>query len=528
MTWKVTDPQGNESAKVRWDVVRYTRGKGLDVGCGPWKQFPHWIGVDNRKDTALFGQAMDPDVTVESAEDLSLFSTESMDFVFSSHLLEHIEHEKVPATLKEWMRVTKLGGYVVLYLPDEDEYPKIGEPGVNPDHKWNVNYDRVVNAMRDTCWDLVEFQKRNQGTEYSLLFVFKKYGSKRRFSWKNPKPTKTAGVVRYGAIGDLIQASSVFAGLKKQGYHVTLYGSPPQSDIVAHDPHIDDFILQDKDQVPNHYLAEFWAHEKKKYTKFVNLSETVEGTFLALPGRTIHEWTPAVRHRLTNFNYLEIQHELAGVPHDPQVKFFATEDEKKWAKKERSKMGEFLIAWPLSGSSVHKRWGGLDNILAALMIEFPQVHVALMGDTGCQILEAGWEKEPRIHKTSGKWSVRQSLAFVEHADLVMGPETGMLNAVANLPMPKVVFLSHSTHENLTRDWVNVHPLTSENTSCPGRGNNEAPACHQLHYGWVHCKQSVAEDGKETGVSQCMQDITVEQTWRVLWHAVTSELVKKVA
>ena len=523
MTWKETDPQGAESAKCRWDVVRYTRGKGLDVGCGPWKQFPHWIGVDNRADTQLFGVQMDPDVMVETAEDLSLFASGSLDFVFSSHLLEHIAYEKVPATLKEWLRVLKVGGYLVLYLPDEDQYPKVGEHGANPDHKWNVNYDRVLEAMSGS-WDLVKFEKRDQGMEYSLLFVFKKtQGVARAFSYKNPKPEKTAGVVRYGAIGDLIQASSVLAGLKKQGYHITLYCSPPQCDVVAHDPNVDDFYYQDKDQVPNHYLAEFWANESKKYDKWVNLSESVEGSFLALPTRALHGWPPALRHRLMNMNYLEAQHMLAGVPHVPEVRFYPTKAEEEWARKQRARMGEFLICWPLAGSSVHKKWHGLDNIIAATLLHFPQVHFCLMGGPGDAVYEAGWEKEPRVHCSAGKFSIRESLSLILQADMLIGPETGLMNAASQLQAPKVVFLSHSTHENLTRDWTNVHPIWSGHTVCPGRGNNEAPACHQLHYTWEHCKQD-----KGTGVAQCMADLDPAEVYKVVWHCITWALEAKAA
>ena len=46
---------------------------------------------------------------------------------------------------------------------------------------------------------------------------------KRRFSWKEPRPEKKAAVVRYGAIGDMVQVSSIFPGLKDQGYHLTVY-----------------------------------------------------------------------------------------------------------------------------------------------------------------------------------------------------------------------------------------------------------------------------------------------------------------
>lgn len=528
MSWSREQKQGNEAYKIRWEVVQYTRGRGIDLGCGPYKLYPHFIGVDNNQDEAMFGIPCKPDVKIQTAEDLSLFGSQSMDFIFSSHLLEHIEPEKVTDTLKEWWRIIKPNGNLVLYIPDEDEYPKCKEEsrgitefedGCNPDHKWNVNYQRVVEFMGFANFDLVEFQKRNQDEEYSLYFVFKKIGKGKHFSWRKDKPKKTCAVVRYGAFGDLIQASSVFSGLKKQGYHVTLFTSPPGDDIVKFDPNIDAFYMQDKDQVPNHLLSEYWAYHKKKFDKWVNLSESVEGTFLALPGRVQHEWSPALRHSMLNQNYLEFQHKIADIPHNPQMKFYSSAEEKEWARKERSKMGEFVIVWALAGSSVHKTNPHLDACVASLMLDFKGVDVVTTGDKAGVILEQGWEKESRVHRRAGQWTIRQTLAFLEQADMVIGPETGVLNAAAQLPIPKVVFLSHSTEENLTRDWVNTVSFIAENTSCPGRGNNEAPACHQLHFGWNYCKRT------ENGVAQCQEDINGESVYRAIWHIITHELEK---
>lgn len=176
MTWKLEGPQGNESAKVRWELVPYMRGRVLDLGCGPFKTFPHFIGVDNGHHDKQFGWQNRADIIVDTCEKLDIFASQSCDAVFSSHLLEHIPFENVPSTLKEWMRVLRHGGYLMLYLPDEDEYPKVGTAGANPDHKWDVSYDKVVKAMDSVPggWDLVDFQRRNEGDEYSLFFVFKK------------------------------------------------------------------------------------------------------------------------------------------------------------------------------------------------------------------------------------------------------------------------------------------------------------------------------------------------------------------
>lgn len=523
--WSRDAPQGNEGAKVKWEIVEWTRGRGLELGSGIQKLYPHFIGVDNKKDEALFGHPISPDIRVDTAERMDFIATNSLDFVFSSHMLEHIEPERVTGALREWMRFLKPKGYLILYLPDEDEYPKVGTEGANPDHKWNVSYDSLVQYMRGSGgWDLVEFQKRNQGLEYSLLFVFKKCAQGQHESWKKkpPKPEKTCGLVRYGAFGDLIQASSIFAGLKAQGYHITLFTSPPGDDVVRHDPNINAFYLQDKDQVPNHLLGEFWEYHKKKYDKWVNLSESVEGSMLALPGRTVHHWSPVARHMACNFNYLELQEKIAGIEAGYPMHFYATPEEKTWAGKQRAKMGEFLIAWPLAGSSVHKTWPYLDNVIASLMLDFPAVHVAFLGGEAAKILEQGWEKEPRIHRRCGQWSIRQSLAFMSEADMAIGPETGLMNAAAYLAYPKVVFLSHSTIDNLTRDWPDTHALISEHTVCPGRGNNEVPACHQLHYNWNHCKKS------ENSTAQCQTDISVEQAYRVIWHVINDALKKRVA
>ena len=90
MTWREDGPQGNESAKVRWDIVEYTRGRGLDLGCGPFKAYPHFIGVDNGHHAQEFGWQYKPDIHVDTCERLDMFASNSMDFVFSSHLLEHI------------------------------------------------------------------------------------------------------------------------------------------------------------------------------------------------------------------------------------------------------------------------------------------------------------------------------------------------------------------------------------------------------------------------------------------------------
>ena len=91
------------------------------------------------------------------------------------------------------------------------------------------------------------------------------------------------------------------------------------------------------------------------------------------------------------------------------------------------------------------------------------------------------------------------MAFAEEADMLVGPETGMLNAVSMLPMPKVVMLSHSSEFNLTRDWVNTVALKS-------RGCPESP-CHRMHYTREFCPED-----EETGASLCAAALKPQEVY----------------
>ena len=501
MVWDKDAPQGNEAAKIMWDIVPYTNGTGLDLGCGPWKAFPHFIGVDNGHHFGTGGA----DVAVKTCESLPLFANGSMDFVFSSHLLEHIEDYQ--ASLKEWWRVVKVGGFLCLYLPHKDFYPNVGHEGANPDHKHDFTPEDIVSAMEEIDgWDLVENQTRPDGNEYSFFQVYQKTESGHEFSCNMQKPDKTVAVCRYGAFGDALQTSSVVAGLKEQGYHVTVYTTDIGHTVLKHDPNIDAFCVQGKDQIPNQALGHFWAHLGKKYDKFVNLSETVEGTLLSIPGRINHTWPTPMRRKYMNTNYLEFMHDLAGVDHKQNQRFYATEDEKKWAANEKAKMGGRVVLWSLAGSAIHKAWPYLDAAIARILIKYRNAKVVLVGDHLCQLLEAGWEKEPRVFCRSGKWTIRQSLAFAQVADLVIGSETGVLNAVACEDVPKIVTMSHSSINNLTRDWTNCQSLTPKDTLCY--------PCHMMHYNFDDCHRD-----ENTGVSICQANISVDDMWGAITKAL---------
>lgn len=348
----------------------------------------------------------------------------------------------------------------------------------------------------------------------------------RQYSWKNPKPSRTACVVRYGGIGDIIMAATIAPGLKAQGYHVTMMTTPNGEGILANNPHIDAFIVQDTDQVPNGELGAYLEVWSKKFDHFINLCESIEGGLLGLPERgIIHRWPLKARQKiLGSVSYYERTADIAGVPHKFAPAFFPTKDEAEWAGKQRQAMpGGQVVMLSLAGSSIHKAYPYSDVVVGTLLDDDPDVTVVLVGDEGCKLLEeavlagilqrrgaseqlvndalaadgiAGLEnlilhhyKRQRVICQSGKWSVRQSLAFLAECAAVVGPETGVLNAAAFMPIGKVVMLSHSSPENLCKHWKNTTALMA-GVACQ--------SCHQMHYDRTYCPEH-----KETSASMCM-------------------------
>lgn len=490
MTWSRETSQGFEAQKIKYLTVPYTRGVGLDIGCGAERVWPHAIGIDRfltPKGAAVAG----------GIKRLPMFADEAVGWVFSSHALEDFAAEDTVSILREWWRAIRPGGHLILYLPHEDHYPKIGEDGCNPAHLRNLNPQNVIDAMTlhaEKEWDLLEDEVRSGADEYSFFQVYRK---RRRHDsprdrvapWVSQSGNPVALVTRYGGFGDMIQASSVFPALEAQGYEVHINTTPKGFDIVRSDPHISGALIQDRDQVPNTELPAFWGVLSERYAKVINLSESVEDTLLSRPGAKAYKWAHDKRHFLLNRNYMEFTHEIAGVPAaTPAPKFYPTLKEKRWAIKQKKKFGRTVL-WCLSGSSFHKAYPHTDQVVATLIKNNPGLRVVMVGDDFCKILEAGWEDSEQVVCRSGVWSIRETLAFAGVADCVVGPETGVLNSVSTLDIPKVVMLSHSSEENLTKYWCNVQALIPPDTACH--------PCHLLHYGKTHCHEDSA-----TGAALC--------------------------
>lgn len=480
MTWHANAPQGFESDKVKLDVLRYCTKGGLDIGCGAKKVWPHMLGVDSGKDTALFGTTMKPDIVVSTAERLALFSDASMETVFSSHTLEHIDNHV--AALREWWRLVKVGGHLILYLPHRDLYPNIGQPGSNPDHKHDFVPADILDAMRliaPDCSVLVN-QVRDQGFEYSFLQVFRKEAAGAGFSMpcETPRPEKTAAVVRIGAHGDALWASSPVALFKEQGYHVTVYTATTGGEILRHDPNIDDMVVMPDGVLTDEELLAYWANEAPKYARWVNLVGSVETRLLAHVQDVAFYLPDKLRRKLMGANYLEMIHDYADLPYDFRQKFYPSADERRIAREFRSRIPAPMVVVNPGGSSPTKTWPHTRRLMELLAER--EIATVVLGNLREEEFGPIEEIDPYGIVLGMMLPVRAALAVALEADAVVATESLIANAVAMEPMLKVVTLSHSSNENLTKHWVNTAAISPETLACH--------PCHRIHGGFQFCSQ----------------------------------------
>lgn len=443
---------------AKYHAARFMRGKGIEIGSGMYKAFPQVVALREPNDPEV-NPPLRSDVPIESFEQLGMFEDGSLDFA----LVWDAREADAGKVCAECARLLKVGGHLIVAGSMEED----GE---------------------NQAQDILIQRKTESGMEPVT----------------RTRPEKSVCVVRYGAFGDMLQTSALLPELKRQGYHVTLVCQFPGSEVIKHDPHVDEFWVHDQDQVPNNELFYYWRTLEPLFDRFINLCESVEGTLLCLPGRANHRWPQELRHAMCNYNYGEFAARIAQMTYTPEGKFYPTDEELKWANDfkagliEPVKSGEllvfrtpkpFLIVWSLAGSSVHKFYPHMDGIISVILKQMPDAHIALVGEPMGKMLEAGWESEPRVHCLSGEIDIRRAMSLAQVADVVVGPETGVLNSVAFESNAKVVFLSHSTNENLTKHWVNTTGVEPQGIACY--------PCHRLHYNRDFCPEH-----KETGASVC--------------------------
>jgi predicted SAM-dependent methyltransferase len=158
----------SETRASRKELEVWCKGNGIDLGCGRDKICSEAIGMDM---TNPYTKVGDDSIQLKGdAKDLYWFNDGVLDYIYSSHLLEDFDNTE--EVMKEWVRVIKPGGLLILNLPDEQTFrahcKKTGQPG-NASHKHEFFNKEFVKECATNLGNLEIIVHT-----YSFHIVFKK------------------------------------------------------------------------------------------------------------------------------------------------------------------------------------------------------------------------------------------------------------------------------------------------------------------------------------------------------------------
>lgn len=458
---------------IRFRTVAYLRDRGLTFGMG-MDLFPRVANAPGK-----FSLNMDllpnPNISVCDGR-TDLFRDDSFDHVVVGPALGQCPDPG--KQFRELVSKLKLRGHVVVILPLQNHLPGL---------RHNFEQKSIYSLLETTgAWKV----KSDILRDGWMVVVAKKIVGRKGTIEHYIRPSKPqACIVRYGALGDMVMITPLIRQLAEDGYEVTMNITPYAAPVIENNPFVHNLILQEREAIPNRDLGKYWDEWKGDYDKYINLSESIEGRLLKVENRPDFYTTQEWRNKTCgSVNYYDWTMKLGGYPERTGCRgeLFFTPQEIRDAKLARKDFGStFVIAWSINGSSHHKIYPLLQPVAYRFLESHPNALIVLIGGEEAKQYEFD---HPQVMKASGVWPLRKTLAFLAMvADVVVGPESMALNVAACYDVPKVTFLSHSTHENLCKYWTNDFCLAPNIAIAP------CYPCHQLHYSMESCPIGIIED-----------------------------------
>lgn len=169
---------GAEMPKYRHLLSKYLVGCGVDIGTGGFNPAAA-NSICIEQDAAAFARYTQNRVPTSpihltcGAFDLP-FKDATLDYLVSSHFLEDV-YDWLPV-LKEWARVIKIGGYLVILVPDKTLWNQAIERGQPPncEHRHESRAGELTWFMDEHFKNFTVFEDRLTALtpdDYTILFA---------------------------------------------------------------------------------------------------------------------------------------------------------------------------------------------------------------------------------------------------------------------------------------------------------------------------------------------------------------------
>ena len=296
-------------------------------------------------------------------------------------------------------------------------------------------------------------------------------------------------VTRIGAIGDCVIITPALKMLKADGHNVTVETKDVGAQILRHNPNVDRTIIHDLPEGVD--LDLYWKQLAEPFDKHINLGGSIEDTLAVGPFNPLYTASREEREAKCNVNYYDHTLKLCGYDvTGMRGELYFSQVEHQFARSERKKYrNKFLILWAMSGSSTHKAYPYAEYVAGKFLDNHEDAVIITVGDYVAELLEFN---HPRAISKSGKWPIRKSLIMTDYADLVIGPDTGLMHAAGCFPTNKILLHSAASPDNISKYWLNCKDMSA---------GVECQPCYRLLFDLDICQQD-----KRFDTSICMAQL----------------------
>lgn len=169
----------------------------------------------------------------------------------------------------------------------------------------------------------------------------------------------------------------------------------------------------------------------------------------------------------------------------------------KWAEEWRERNADkFVMIIPVKGSSVHKHFRNWKEVVTAILDKYGDAVIYLCGDDKSLIGDFTHERVRDLFYP--RLPFKQAVLMTKYADMVVGPETGIMAAAGMWGTPKVMMTSASSVWQVAQYTRNDFSFQLPVPCSP---------CHLSVYEINDC-ENVVEDGQER-IPACVRQFPVD-------------------
>lgn len=288
-------------------------------------------------------------------------------------------------------------------------------------------------------------------------------------------------IVRFGAYGDLLLASSTFPFLQQRYSPISIETTPNGTTLFVGDPRfkiVSVWTPDTEDETERYYqcLARWRDIEDDciaSGTKYLNFWSSVENKcclYEFCPDAKLDRTDRESKYRLdfyeSHFEIAEIKMP-AGWFHSNTIHFTRAEEEScsKWAGKNRDYFRMMVAIGGSSRQKVFPTW--LQSYCNSLIDQYPKLKIYLMG--GHELAGDVWEYERTfsyVNGTGTNISYKQAVLMTKHADYVLGGETGLMIGAGMMGTPKTQLFTLTAKDQLVKYHLNDYSVQSKASCSP--------------------------------------------------------------